>query len=518
MARLNRLEEQVNGLPRLIVQLTNFSSTEPNNSESERSGLMNISAITQPRRIYRKLREDLQIWLPMMFNAFQARDTLSQPIKIKSFPRDEVKEFLDFIQGHVDREIIVILPGQRLRSIRVLSKLRGLRQVIHIYRCLPNRAFDNGRLGCQSFCLKLLPRKLFGNPVDDLDRPSRLALMEISLTELIGTMPNSEETRREFIDYYHSYYQRNTSVLQSFNTLMETYRPENAIRFYTNPQICIYRLVGHTLASLDLVALFQIRFILHDLYVQLHRLHEEQCSTLLNRDLRVYRGITLTQTEIDVLKKVGELFITRNFLPTTVNEWVAAIFAGEGQSGEDGRIGVVLEMALEKSQLQEKPVAFIQNLSQIPAEEEVLVSTGIALRTASVEEIMTDMGSVTKIRFVRGKEEKQIEQDLSWHIECHSSTLSIDAEPLRPSNDPEETSETHEDVLANEKNPFFENTKNSHLFNLLADFLRYEWVLPLAFRIILFILCLGLVLYLPIFLIYSKFICLSSPRVKSLFF
>ncbi|CAF1441855.1 unnamed protein product, partial [Didymodactylos carnosus] len=67
--------------------------------------------------------------------------------------------------------------------------------------------------------------------------------------------------------------------------------------------------------------------------------------------------------------------------------------------------------------MQDKPIAFINEVSQIRDESEVMLPMGIVFRTASYEEVNDNSKHSVKIKMVRGKDEKQIEKDLSrFHL------------------------------------------------------------------------------------------------------
>ena len=142
-------------------------------------------------------------------------------------------------------------------------------------------------------------------------------------------------------------------------------------------------------------AFFKIRFILRDLYVQLEELHQQQIGTLLQNDLHVYRGANMSVDELNRLKIIGELFITRNCLSTTTNPHVSLMYTGNNPQNQ-GDIAVLLEMIIEKVQIQDKIVAFIDHMSASPHEEEVMLSMGIDLRIDCVEETNDESGRLIR--------------------------------------------------------------------------------------------------------------------------
>ena len=295
-----------------------------------------------------------------------------------------------------------------------------------MYCCVSRESFQKSSkvwsIENQSVIPLALPQRLLDTPIAGLDQASQLILMEILLSDVIAVEPNTPEGRTDFINYCSTLFAHDPKRLEQLQEFGTRYVGKEAIKWYSNPDSFVFRLVCKTFASCDMTKLFQIRFILHDLYVQLRELHQEQLQTLFQRNVRVYRGAMMSHEEANRLKAIGETVVTRNFLSTTLDKDVAWMYAGDGQKQEN-LVSVFLEMTIERGQIQEKPAAFIESISHIPGEKETLLSMGFVFRILSFKEIKNNLEYSIKIRLVRGDAERQIERYL--HRMIISGSLSL---------------------------------------------------------------------------------------------
>jgi hypothetical protein len=405
---------------RVIVRLAQRSSSNGSNNKTMKSGLFRISNANRFLREDKKLRNDLKLWIPI------SSQTNELGIEILERMRTESKEFYDIIEcvqyigSCAGKRVILILLDHHAQNRKIASNFTKFSQIIAIYRCVTQACFENWSkhwsFQSQSFIHEVLPRRLTRTPIKELDEASQLLLMQICLTELIVNLPNANEAKEDFLNFCRSSYKDNPVYIKKIEDFERTYDESDAVRWYTRADSFVFRIVSKTCASLDFSALFKIRFILRDLYVQLQKLHREQLETLLQRDLTVYRGKTLTQVELNRLKVKGELFVTRHFLSTTTEEDVANMFFDVGLRNED-KVSVLISMHIERTEMQEKPIAFLGELSQFSDESEVMLPMGLVFRTNSYEEICENASYSYKITMVRGKDEKKIEKNLSqFHL------------------------------------------------------------------------------------------------------
>ncbi|CAF1472300.1 unnamed protein product [Rotaria magnacalcarata] len=70
-------------------------------------------------------------------------------------------------------------------------------------------------------------------------------------------------------------------------------------------------------------------------------------------------------------------------------------------------------MKIDHTQLQEKPIAFIEELSNFPEESEVMLPMGIVLRVESCRKMDASSDFAWEIQMIRGEDEVKLEQQLS---------------------------------------------------------------------------------------------------------
>jgi hypothetical protein len=119
----------------------------------------------------------------------------------------------------------------------------------------------------------------------------------------------------------------------------------------------------------------------------------------------------MSPDELSRLKTTGELFVTRNFVSTSTEEDVACMFCGESSRHED-KVSVLISMHIDREEVTDKPIAFIQEYSQFPWENEVMLPMGMVFRTVSYEEVNKHLMYSVKIKMIRGKEEQEFEKGL----------------------------------------------------------------------------------------------------------
>jgi hypothetical protein len=148
----------------------------------------------------------------------------------------------------------------------------------------------------------------------------------------------------------------------------------------------------------------------------LKKLHEEQLEDLLKQDTIVYRGKMMLKNELSSIKTNKGLFITRQFLSTSTNKDVAIMYAGDGALDEN-EVSVLISMKIDRTEVHDKPIAFIGNHNQLGSETEVMLSMGIVFCLHSIEEVYDESKYLVVLNMIRGEDEKQIENNLSrFHL------------------------------------------------------------------------------------------------------
>ncbi|CAF0825502.1 unnamed protein product [Adineta steineri] len=245
-----------------------------------------------------------------------------------------------------------------------------------------------------------------------------MQLIEILFNEFIVNRPNLEEAKRDFIAFCRSSYKDTNNVAYSsqINDFESNYSTDKAVKWYTKPDSFVFRAIGETCCTFNFTNYFKIRFILHDLYSELKKLHADQSSMWPESSLVVFRGKGMPRKELSRLPKMGELFVTRGFLSFTTDHQVAEFFSGEDQGGKE-QVNVIISMCIDREEVTSKPIVFVKEQSAIGNdgdEEEVILPMGIVFRVVSYEEIDNEnSASLVRITMLRSKVEQEIEKKLS---------------------------------------------------------------------------------------------------------
>jgi hypothetical protein len=335
----------------------------------------------------------------------------------------DVAECLQFIRLCSNKCVILILSHHRAQKKEIVSIFKKLPQIAALYCCKTEEDFKQLRKNWftqgQFFTRDVLPISVIGIQTKDLDKASQLLLTQIFISEIIVILPRADEAKEDFITFCHSTYRNNPAYptykeqIEHFN---RTYNEQDVIEWYTDPESFVFRIVSKTCTTLDIVTLFETRLILRDLYIRLQKLHEEQLEDLLKQGITVYRGKMMSEKELNCIKTDG-LFITRHFLSTSTNKDVALMHSGDGAITNTEEVSVVISMKIDRTEVQDKPIAFIGDHTKLGAENEVMLSMGIVFRFDSCEETRNDSGYSVIINMVRGEDEKQIEKNLSrFHL------------------------------------------------------------------------------------------------------
>ncbi|CAF1305163.1 unnamed protein product [Didymodactylos carnosus] len=204
------------------------------------------------------------------------------------------------------------------------------------------------------------------------------------------------------------YYKDDVTEQQKIDDFETNYSAKNAIRWYTR-DCFVYRLLNKAFRTQNIEIIFKFRFFLTDLYNQLNELYHEYTSMLSSIDytiLTLYRGQHLS---IDEFKKVenniGGKLSMNTFLSTTIDKYVALVYAGNG-SKRPLNESVLFEMTIDTTVITEKRFADIGGHSYFESENEILISFGSVYRIDSVEEINGGPVWIVKLTFISEENER----------------------------------------------------------------------------------------------------------------
>jgi hypothetical protein len=398
----------------IIVHLTDPLSYSGRKGKGIKSGFVRISSVKRLQREDEKLRKDYNFWMSKFPKINEVGNELQQ-LEIASAEFDNVADCLEHIGKCGNKCVILVLSHYHSQNRKTVSSFKKFPQIVLLYRCVSEihikKLQERWHAEDRFFVRNILPSSMIGTQIKNLDESDQLLLMEIFLINLIVNLPRDDKAKSDFLKYCRSRYEHNLVYMEKIKHFEGKYNEENAIKWYTNPNSFVFGIVGETCACFNFSTFFEIRSILRDIYVQLQKLHEQQIQERFQNDLVVYRGIMMSKDELNRLKTIGDIFITRNFLSTSLDKNVAVIYSGDGVRKDD-EVSVLISMVIDRIEMQDKPIAFIGDHSNVQDENEVVLPMGIVFCIDGYEEIQNDSTYQVKIKMVRGEKERKVEGDL----------------------------------------------------------------------------------------------------------
>ncbi|CAF1015675.1 unnamed protein product [Didymodactylos carnosus] len=196
--------------------------------------------------------------------------------------------------------------------------------------------------------------------------------------DIIIQMPKTIESKQEMIKTCKEYYHGNEVELDYIEKFDSTYKPEDAITWYTK-QCFVYKMINKALRTEDIEQLYIFRFYIADLSSSLSQEKEKQNFDLIH----LYRGTKLSLDELDMLRNnEGKLMSMNGFLSTSQSREQALIFATKFTKRTD-LLQVLFDIEVEQNQ-SGSIFADIAKCSCYPYEEEVLFDIGSAFEILMV--------------------------------------------------------------------------------------------------------------------------------------
>ncbi|CAF0754654.1 unnamed protein product [Adineta steineri] len=314
----------------------------------------------------------------------------------------------EYIQSIPNEWIFIIASGEL--SFEFIPLIQNLPQVLHMYIFCqyPERysslkssgIFNNQELlysqlskdvnyfyATHSTSTSFLPEKSLRDLTKDT---GAFFWFRLFITALIS-MPSSDKAKQDLLHFARVYYTDNDLELQRINNFDTTYKPSEALKWYSSDSF-VYRLLNKAIRTENIDLLFACRFFITDLHHQLESLHKPYVERICSYDLDellVYHGQQMTSDDFNKLKaNIGELISINSFLSTSLDRQVALIYAG------DKRIHPTMESVLfkikininENSETHQHPFASISEFSRFDDEQEVLFSLSSMFRIESIDE------------------------------------------------------------------------------------------------------------------------------------
>lgn len=400
----------------IVVCLSSHPSEFPKDHTKIKSGFFGITSTDHFRQMERNLREELEKWMSSSSSTRMADDGTMRQMEEQPRMYHNFDECYRFITSRKKNSVFLILCDQYAQNLEMISEFKRCSQIARIQRCPTINHFDqlSARYWMENeYAIPTrLPTEMLESPICDLDTAAyQSAFMLIYFIEQQIPHLLMNDDKREFIEYCHEKYRNENNYVSHYTAKIAefdlNYLSRDAIKWYTRSDTFIFRIVLETCGSLNFSSLLKIRFFLCDLYKQLQEQHNKQLDWL-KKGIKVYRGVKMLNKELDNFKSRGQLFVTRNFLSTSLSEDVVEAYCARGPN--DGlKESVLLIIKIDYVESDEKPFARIDHLSQHPDEEEVFLSMGMIFRVKSCKRVENEMYN-WKVYLVRSESEVKLEK------------------------------------------------------------------------------------------------------------
>ena len=190
-----------------------------------------------------------------------------------------------------------------------------------------------------------------------------------------------EKSYHEMFEECRAYYRTNTSMIGKIDQLERMYKPDDAIREYTQDSF-LYRIVNHALRTQNMETVRKFSPFIRDLHFQLHDYHRKYYHSNEHYIRAVYRGQYLSLDELEYLRLVcksrNPVITLTTFTSASLDPEVALTFA----LPMDNRLSCIFEIIITDEydkehkyrSSHEQAFANISSLSFKPDEQEVLFS------------------------------------------------------------------------------------------------------------------------------------------------
>ena len=319
----------------------------------------------------------------------------------------ELQSFLTYIDSIENEKVFLVTSGAC--AMELLSRIHDLHQIDRIfifcmkiskYQHLFNehRKVVNVYTTLDSLCesireeVDLVYKQMESftffhqhqNATKDLEKQSAEFLWFQLFNYIILHLPRDVQAQKQMLDICRHYYRDNRIRLQEINEFQRSYRPEEAISWYTK-QSFLYKLVNKALRTEDIDQLYVFRFFISDLSKSLIEEHKKFLQSDVET-LFVYRGTKLSIEELNKLKEnQGKIISTNGFLSTSQCRSLARDFALKATKQTD-TVSVLFQIECKIQELGNSVIlADIAKFSAYPQEKEVLFNLSATFRLETIE-------------------------------------------------------------------------------------------------------------------------------------
>lgn len=238
---------------------------------------------------------------------------------------------------------------------------------------------------------------------------------------------NSLEAKQQMIRTCRKYYYGRPLQIAKITEFEKTYRPCDAIRWYTKPCF-LSNLINKALRSQNINSLYLFRYFVFDLSESLVKARYSQL-----KPISVYRGTILRREEVEQLR-IGSLVSTNDFLSSSHSSEVAISFVcshqevdnQSSQSRNDPLQCCLFKIDIDINTTPDVVVADISGESQIPDEKEFLFDLGTTFIITDIS--YDDQSHLWKIQMVGSNEVAKLNHEYDSYMcerlsETHATIL-----------------------------------------------------------------------------------------------
>ncbi|CAF1174508.1 unnamed protein product [Rotaria magnacalcarata] len=201
------------------------------------------------------------------------------------------------------------------------------------------------------------------------------------LLSILRQMIPDEHAKVHLISTCEHYYCNSKHDLKMIEHFRTTFKPEDAIKWYTN-NCFLFRLLNKALRTEDVDLLFAFRYYIN---ILCNALESEERKFSSNTTLTVYRGQKILKTEFELLRqRIGSFIATNGFVSTSLDADVALMFTGYGSPCPESLCIVLFEIQVDPS-VESVIFALIEGESNFIDEKEVLFSLNAVFTIKSID-------------------------------------------------------------------------------------------------------------------------------------
>jgi tetratricopeptide (TPR) repeat protein len=362
---------------------------------------------------------------------------------LKTF--DDSNACVDYITSAHDEHILLIVSGTlgeivvplisnlpQVLSIYVLCELRTVHeQWAKTYAKIRGVFIDINQLlvkitqDAALYLRSVTPVTIFSTEANtslrDLTKDSAAFMWFQLFIQVLVQLPQNQHAKENLLQQCRSYYKGNLRELATIDEFDNTYRAEDAIKWYTRPCF-LFNQLNKAFRTENMHEIFKFRFFIYDLYRQLLKLYKEDKNNSTIQ--HVYRGQLLSKKELDILKQNEGKFVSLNtFFSTSSKSTVAIQYAGNGENRSIGFESVCFDIDMTGDDNGNKLFSSIKSYSYISDEDEVLLSMGHVFLIESVYELTDKIWYVELT--LHSREDRQMNRLLGYYRKEFGGTTTL---------------------------------------------------------------------------------------------